>query len=69
MGEREKRGGRGTEEKRDAPFVCALLCHGLPWGRERGLITLEMSCVFDGEGSSFAAGSKAGIHECILTWR
>lgn len=42
----------------------------LPWGRGRGLITLEMSRVcLNGKGSSFAADSNAGIYDCILTWR
>lgn len=35
MGEREKKGWESNREgKRDAPFVCALLCRGSPPGLE-----------------------------------
>lgn len=50
MGEREKKGWeRNREGKREALSMYVHFCvMALPWGREFGHITLEMSCVFVG---------------------
>lgn len=49
--------------------LCVHFCvMALPWGRERGHITLEMSrvCVcLNGEGSSFVSGLNGGFYDYI----
>lgn len=64
-----KRGGRETERGREMlPLYVHFCVVALPWGRERGLTMLGMSCVcLNGEGNSFVAGSNAGIYDCILS--
>lgn len=62
MGEKQRRG------REMLPLYVHFCVVALPWARERGLITLEMSCVsLNGEGSSFVASSNAELHHCILS--
>lgn len=65
-----KRGGRETEGSREMLPLYVHFCvvWPSPGVRDLGLLALGMSCVcLYGEGSSFVAGSNAGIYDCILS--